>query len=242
MEIFRAMDTAPSRPRDWLNNARAAVRLGKYPEALEQYDYFFEHALDDDPASFYGVRLSYCLDEWARLGQAYPPALDALEKKKRDARLLLEQTRNPARFHDLVSICQYLKDPDESIRIFLEYHLSDRELAISIVDFVWNQLVAAKQWVVCATYITDWTEKYGLALGKYDVPMNLWKSDKTFGGEDFDKLVGSWYVQNVSNIILVLRNTGRYEEVASVHRRMVIDMKQRDQIELVHQIDEHTRE
>jgi hypothetical protein len=64
--------------RDALDNARAAFKHGDYPEALRQYDYFFDHALDDDPAALYGVRLSYCLDEWAKLGEKYPPALESL--------------------------------------------------------------------------------------------------------------------------------------------------------------------
>src|SRR4051812_19028994 len=91
-------------PREILDNARSAFRSGDYPVALERYEYFFDHALDDDDAAFYGVRLSFCLDEWARLGEKYPAAKDRLEKKRDEALSSLVQTRNPQQFNDFKSI------------------------------------------------------------------------------------------------------------------------------------------
>jgi hypothetical protein len=236
------MSTDLPPPRVWLNNARAAFREGKYPEALALYDYFFEHALDDDEASFYGVRLSYCLDEWAKLGQVYPPALAQLEKKKNDSLILLEQSHNPERFHDFVAICEYLKCSNESIGVFQGYHLSDRELALSVILYIWDELVAAKQWDLCASYLGDWTKKYARALEKFDMSMGELKLDKAFGGEDFDKRVGSWYVREVSNITRVLRNTDRDGEASSLRQRIVADMELRGQIELISEIDKCTQE
>ena len=70
--------------KDALDRARAAFKEANYSRALEQYEYFFDHALDDDPHSLYGVRLSYCLAEWVRLGELYPEQQfpDPLEKQQ----------------------------------------------------------------------------------------------------------------------------------------------------------------
>lgn len=44
--------------KDTLDNAREAFRSGRYAEAPESYEYLFDHALDDDPHSLYGARIS----------------------------------------------------------------------------------------------------------------------------------------------------------------------------------------
>src|SRR6188508_2272468 len=93
-------------PRDALDAARAAFRDKQYPEALASYEWFFDHALDNDPAALYGVRLSYCLDEWARLGAKYPPALQRLEERRDQALKAFGSARDPERFHDFKAICE----------------------------------------------------------------------------------------------------------------------------------------
>lgn len=101
----------------------------------------------------YGVRLSFCLADWARLGEVYPPALRGLEAKADAALALLDQTREPARFHDFVAICRYLERPEEPVRRFLGYHAADRELAASIVRHIWDELGA------CAPSISPCRQK-----------------------------------------------------------------------------------
>src|SRR4051812_21904757 len=108
--------------------ARAAVKGGDYEAALEQYDHFYEHALEVDK-SYYGVRLSYCLNEWAALGEKYPPAKARLEGKAADALALLDKTLDPERFHDYQAICHFLKCPEKPVEKFMELSDSDDELA-----------------------------------------------------------------------------------------------------------------
>jgi hypothetical protein len=65
-------------PNQILNQARADALAGRYEEALAKYLWFHHHALEIRP-SLAGVRLSYALQEWRRLGEFYPPAWEALE-------------------------------------------------------------------------------------------------------------------------------------------------------------------
>ncbi len=65
-------------PLQTLRDARDAARRGAHAEALEKYLWFHHHALEHRP-SLTGVRLSYAISEWVELGNAYPPAREALE-------------------------------------------------------------------------------------------------------------------------------------------------------------------
>lgn len=224
--------------RDILEEARAAFKEGNYAEALEQYEYFFDHALDDDPYSLYGVRLSYCLDEWVRLGNRYPLALQRLEQKAGAALALLDQTRNPERFHDFVVICKYLERPEEPIRRFLGYHSLDRELAQSVIRYIWDQLVEEKQWLLCSEYLPLPKNRYDAALAKFDEAMKVCRENPALGGNEFEEQIKGWYVRDVSHMLLVLKNTGRDEEASSMQASVFSDMQARGCAELTHRICE----
>ena len=224
--------------RDALDKARASFRGGDHLEALKQYEHFFDHALDDDPHSLYGVRLSYCLNEWAKLGENYPPALDRLMVKAKESVALLNQTRNPERFHDYIAICRYLKCQEQPIELFLAYHETDRSLANSVVRYIWDQLVQRNLWEVCATYLPKPKEKYDTVLSKFDQALRVCMSDPTLGGDEFEEQIKGWYVRDVANLLLVLKNIGDMEAAATLEKSMIADMKSRGYPELVARVNE----
>src|SRR5687767_7110533 len=171
---FTAALQPKEEPRDALDAARIAFRDKRYPEALSNYEWFFDHALDDDPAALYGVRLSYCLSEWARLGSEYPPAWKRLEERRDQALELFGSTRDPERFHDFMAICQYLdEDSKLPIETFAKVHHQDRALAGSAVRFIWHQIVDAQMWDVAAAYVTDYKADYEQAIKKFEEAMTL---------------------------------------------------------------------
>jgi hypothetical protein len=227
------MTTNSPSQRDSLDLAREAYRSGDYAAALEHYDHFFEHALDDDPHSLYGVRLSYCLSEWAKLGEQFPLALERLRLKKESALRLLEASRDPERFHDYVAICRYLKCPDQPIQQFLAYHLSDRDLSQSIVRFIWDALVASKQWAVCGCYIANGLQHCEDSLGRFDEAMSVCDSDPSPGGDEFANQIEGWYVRDVTNLVLVLRNSGRSAEAETVLARVENDCTERGRLKML---------
>jgi tetratricopeptide (TPR) repeat protein len=216
-----------------LDQARAAAKAGDYAHALNRYEHFFDHALDDDPYSSYGVRLSYCLNEWAKLGEKYPQAIRQLEQKANTALDLLNKTRNPERFHDLVAICKYLGRKDEPIRQFLSYHSSDRDLAASIVRFIWDQLVKEKHWEICADYLPEPKTNYDTALAKFDQAMHICKEDPSLGGNEFEEQIKGWYVRDLTNLLLVLRYSSKNDDAAIVLESMTTDMESRNYPELI---------
>ena len=218
---------APDRPRDALDLARQAARDGHYGEAVANYSYFFDHALDDDPASLYGVRLSYCLDEWARLGRKFPPALVALEERRREALRRLESTREPENFHDFECISKYLGVHGEAIDQFLAFHRSDSELAKSIVRFVWSKLVNGGHWQICSFYLGDPDQRYAAAVAKFDEAMTVCRANPEFGGAEFEAQIQGWLVRDVSELIKVLANSERTPDARAIMARATRDSGER---------------
>lgn len=221
-----------------LDEARDAFHSGKYPEALEKYDYFFEHALNDDPHSLYGVRLSYCLDEWAQLGEKYPEALTRLENKRDHTLAQIVKTKAPERFHDYIAICKYLGSPSLPIKPFLRFHAEDRDLSKIIVRFIWDKLVKEGLWEICISYLPDPKESYKHSVYKFDETMKVCKSDPGLGGEDFEQQIKGWYVRDVSNILLVLKSNGKTDEFVLIREHSRSDLQSRGYPELAVKIED----
>jgi uncharacterized protein YozE (UPF0346 family) len=224
-------------PRDALDEARSAASQGDFQKALIKYEYFFDHALDDDPAALYGVRLSYCLNEWARIGRRYEPAHKALVERKADSLHLFEESKDPERFHDFVAICKYLKRTDEAISEFVRLDGSDFELARTAYRFISKDLVEAEEWELCGRYIDDSSAAYELALSKFDEAWSVGQNDDVIGGGEYNDFVRRMYVRDVSSLLLILKHCNRTHEYSLVRARIAPDMTSRKQAEVVDQIN-----
>lgn len=229
MKKFPTLTPTPEpqeEPRDALNRARAAFRGERYPEALIAYEWFFDHALDDDPASFYGVRLSYCLSEWARLGSKYSDARKRLGERRDQALELFESTRDPERFHDFMAICQAL---DEETRLpveaFARLHGRDQALAASAVSFIWHKIVEAEMWDVAAAYVTDYSVAYEGAIETFEQAMKVCDENPDFGGEEFADQIRGWCIADLRDLWLVLTHSNRPTEAEIVKQRALGDAR-----------------
>ncbi|RYD32658.1 MAG: hypothetical protein EOP86_15195 [Verrucomicrobiaceae bacterium] len=79
-------DVRPPHPDSNLNGPKQALEAArqfemavKYAEALERHEWFHENTLRIDPLMA-GVRLSFALGDWVRLGKKYPPAMESLRR------------------------------------------------------------------------------------------------------------------------------------------------------------------
>jgi hypothetical protein len=223
--------------RKALADARAFFKEGEFAKALARYEHFFDHSIEEDE-SWYGVRLSYCLDEWARLGSKYPPALERLEFKAAEAHDLLLRTRRPAHFHDYIAVCEHLRRNEAPIEVFLTLHRSDRELAESVVQFIWDELVEARHWDICTSYLPDPDSNYAVALRKFDESMAICTSDPSLGGAEFEEQIKGWYVLDVTNIVRVLVNSNRSAQALVILAKIASDMQQRSRADIATRVHE----
>jgi len=216
MKKFQAFTRAlqlEGQPKDALDVARAAFRDGRYPEALSSYEWFFDHALDDDPAALYGVRLSYCLHEWARLGAKYPPALQRLEERRDQALDAFGSTRDPERFHDFKAICEALDEESKlPVSTFADLHRRDRTLAALVVRFIWHEIVEAKMWDVAGTYVIDYRADYESAIERFAETMAICEESPELGGEEFADQIRGWCIKDLRDLWLVLIHSSRTGE------------------------------
>ena len=136
-----------------LQAARAETAAGRYAEALEKHLWIHYHALTHQPA-FYGVRLSFALADWVRLGRTYPAALEALVAL-RDANAAALRAREGGRetFHDYASINQWLGDRALTVQLFRELHSRQPETAAAVYDLAQRDLILAGEYRLCGDYL-----------------------------------------------------------------------------------------
>jgi hypothetical protein len=101
-----------------LDEARSFAQSGDYARALERHEWYHANALTFEP-SHYGVRLSYALSDWKKLGDKYPPALASLTNlRDQGSQAVLDGKAAPELFHDVVSINRALKEEAKSVALF----------------------------------------------------------------------------------------------------------------------------
>jgi hypothetical protein len=115
--------------QQYLNETREMVRGGRFEEALERMVWFHHHALDYGPGMA-GVRLSFALSDWLRLGDVYPPARAAL-LATRDATLqqLLQSPGEPRHFIDLNGLNRVLGEEGKTLDVFAQLAAEHPEAA-----------------------------------------------------------------------------------------------------------------
>lgn len=216
-------------PGDVLKQARAAFVCEDWPLALERYEHFFDHALDGDPASYYGVRLSYCLSEWAKLGERFEPARQRLEVRAKQALTEFEWTSKRERFHDFVAISRAIGRDDEGVRIFLGYHTGDIRLARKVGQIVWHRLVELELWDVCSEHLRKPGKRVDLAFEAFDIELDAGREMNL--NELSEKGSERRLIRTLNEVAMVLSRSGRKRDLETIRLRIVKQLERRDLID-----------
>jgi hypothetical protein len=140
-------------PGEILNRGRSSAREGRHEEALRDFIWFHEHALEHD-RSYYGVRLSFALGNWMDLAADYPPALEALRSvKRRGEAELLRGKGNRYLFHDVESINRELKRTKDTYKLFLAIKKKHPKLAKACADLAIEEIVEAEDFKLASEYL-----------------------------------------------------------------------------------------
>jgi len=140
---------------DRLHAAHRAVSEGQFEEALDEYVWFHEHALEEEPA-LYGVRLSFALAYWIELADAYPRARQVLEEiRDRKTAALLRGEGNRRLFHDVESINENLGCTSNTYSLFVQLAASNPSLAESCVPLALPAIVDAGDYQLASRYLPD---------------------------------------------------------------------------------------
>jgi hypothetical protein len=141
--------------RERLRTARLAAEEGRFAEALNEYIWFHDHVLDDEP-SMRGVRLSFALIFWHELGGQYPPARAALQRVRNEKTRILEQgSQDWELFDDVIAINQELGNDEATYDLFCLIHNASPNLAEQCADAAMPAIVKAFDFKLARSYMPD---------------------------------------------------------------------------------------
>jgi len=138
-----------------LDDAREFREKGEFAKALERHEWYHANALRINPAQ-YGVRLSFALSDWMRLGEKFPPAIASLKRIRDEGTKTLEEGKgNAALFHDVESINSKLSEEDASIALFKKLDANHPALAGKCFNMISETLMEKNEMDLFAKYVGD---------------------------------------------------------------------------------------
>jgi len=193
-----------------LHRAQQAAADGQHDEALREYIWFHEHALDFEP-SLYGVRLSFAMGYWLDLAKVYPEALRALKDiRDQKTQRLLAGDGNRELFHDVESINEHLKDERATYEMFLKLNAANPSLARSCVSLAMPAIVKSGDCHLARRFIADPFEKiqrWSTTLNEDIANLANEPSRETPVQDTYVHI----YVERINLLLSVLNGTGEYE-------------------------------
>ncbi|MCL4692177.1 MAG: hypothetical protein KJ060_06675 [Candidatus Hydrogenedentes bacterium] len=140
-------------PNQVLDEAIAAAKEGRYEEALEKHVWYHENALRLRP-SLCGVRLTYAIFAWRRLGYKYPTALERFRAMRDEtARQLCGDETNSDLFSDLVTFNDILDEPEKTVEVFRWLDANKPEKAKPAYIHAHPVLIEQHEYALCGKYL-----------------------------------------------------------------------------------------
>lgn len=140
-------------PTAILHSARDDAQHGRYEDALAKHVWYHENALKIQRSQA-GVRLSFALKDWKKLGELYPPALEKLKQTRDEAGQQAKKGADVFRsFHDFTAINRVLGDERKTVKLFKELDLRDSDETLKVFRVAEPALVRAKEYALCGRYL-----------------------------------------------------------------------------------------
>lgn len=199
-----------------LLDARDLAQQGAYADALGKYSWIYENAIEID-SSWYGVRNSYILGEWANLGNHYPAARVELESI-RDAKtnLLKDGLLERNLFIDVASINEALKQEDDTCALFAQIAEKDRAFAQTCFSPARIALVHARQYSLARSFIKYPQETLTSLTNRLqqDLESNFIKNaDYSI---QMHKTLIDIYIEDVQQLLEILVGVGEKDEAERI--------------------------
>jgi hypothetical protein len=203
-------------PLQILNEARSDADAGRYEEALAKQVWFHENALKYRPDSA-GVRLSIALSAWAKLGQAYPPALAKLKairdetgKRVREADKL-EQVL--AQFIDFASINRTLGEEQKTTDLFVWLGTNRADAVKVCFAIAEPALIRAKKYRLCGKYIEP-DRDFEMMRHEYRMQLQFVRDRKV--GKNLQDFAEKRFANQAATLVALLVLNGRNEDAARI--------------------------
>ncbi|MBK8040264.1 MAG: hypothetical protein IPK22_24495 [Verrucomicrobiaceae bacterium] len=211
----------------YLKETQEMVRAGKHEEALKRFVWFHEHALEYEPAMS-GVRRSFALGFWKKLGEAYPPALEAMIAiRDADEQLLREGKGSSSLFHDLFALNSTLEEEKKTLELFEVIQAVDPQKAKTYWIIVKHMVLALKRYDLAKLFIPDAEAEFDRVKSRF---VALYDRSKT-GAEKVRDFLEGHFVQEVRDLVEFALATGN-REVALTIRDKALTVLDDDRLRL----------
>lgn len=138
-----------------LHAARTSAREGRFAEALSEFIWFHEHALEEQP-SLRGVRLSFALGYWLELAGQYQPARAALQGIRNEKTKRLEQGEEDWElFSDVAAINRELGNDEATYDLFNLINNTNPAFAARCAGVATPAIVKAFDFKLARSFVSD---------------------------------------------------------------------------------------
>lgn len=212
-----AAETSRNRAADVaLADARRLAADGDYAGALERHLWYHDHALESAP-SHYGVRLSFALSDWHRLGEKYPPALDAFRRVRDEkTKRLAEGEEKRELFHDVASMNRTLSDHAATVALFRRLDEGYPAFASKVADIAGEALADRGEHALFRKHLGDPQEVLSAAKRSLELGLDYAKSSPD--PESARAASERNFSKTVVRLVVTLRETGERETAARIRR------------------------
>jgi len=216
-------------PQEALREARDLVQEGRYEDALQKYVWFHHNALAIRP-ELAGFRLSYALNDWAKLGDVYPRALDVMASiRDQGVQQIVDGQGSFELFNDVAAINGALGVDDETYELFLIVHDSHPTLAPRCFYIVRELLVEHRQYELCDQYIEDYAHEVEQLRKRREMTLQSARRDPEHEKILLVVLANLRFSKGVAALVEVLIGVGRHEDAEAV-RAQALEVLDDDEI------------
>jgi hypothetical protein len=170
-----------------------------------------------------GVRLSFALGSWKRLGDVYPPAKQALlDMRNRTAQKFKDGHVNPLLFFDIVALNDALGENTETVRLFRDIDSTNASLAARCWVAAKDEIIAEKQYDLAKKYLKAPVRDYDRIKASYEYDMSDLLDDPAHvDGPDERQRIENKFVEKCLKLIEVTCAIGNMDAAREIRKRAV---------------------
>jgi len=200
-------------PQKILREAQADARAHRYEDALAKHVWFHRNALKYRP-SLSGVRSSFALSYWSRLGKMYPPALVKLKEIRDEAEEDVKNGKDIREsFRDLRAINRTVGEESRTKDIFILLDAQNSDAAKRVFHYAQPALIKAKEYKLCGKYI-DPERSFRRIIEGFRADRRLAENPRF--GADHLEFANKKFTNDAATLVALLVVNGRKAEAEEI--------------------------
>lgn len=199
-------------PGTILTEAKADADAGRYEDALAKHVWYHRNALAIEPSQ-HGVRLSYALGYWIKLGRAYLPAHKKLLSIRDETRRDVLNGPSPREsFNDYRAINEKLGAESKTVELFKEVEALNPATASDLYLTAQDVLLRTGNDKLCAKYL-DPENTWPVIKESYVLTVKI--TEERFGAKTAG-VIRRRFTRETSILVALLSINGRKPEAEKI--------------------------